>query len=61
MEVIYKNLCGYHSSMNSNLKEKCTKGSNNLDYKLDKKQIKKPNQSRKVLLGFDNNSWKHMT
>ena len=24
-------------------------------------QIKKPNQSRKVLLGFDDNSWKHMT
>jgi len=26
-----------------------------------KKQIKKRNQSKKLLLGFDDNSWKHMT
>jgi len=48
--------------MNSNLKEKNAPKDQTIQIiNWTKKQIKKPNQSRKVLLGFDDNSWKHMT
>jgi len=37
----------YYSSMNSNLKQKCTKGSNNSDYKLDSKTNKETKSIKK--------------
>ena len=43
----------YQSSMNSNLKEKCTKGSNNSDYKLGSKS----NQETKSIKKSTNRIW----
>ena len=41
--------------MNSNIKEKCTKGSNKFRLKLDSKQIKQPKLSKTTLHGIDDN------
>jgi len=41
--------------MNSNLKEKCTKGSNKFRLKLDSKKIKQPKLSKTTLQRIDDN------